>query len=35
MTKRDQSRTLIVEAMQHQIDQRIVSFDVPGLKQGK
>ena len=35
MTKRDQSRTLIVEAMQHQIDQRIVSFDVPGHKQGK
>ena len=35
MTKRDQSQTLIVDAMQHEIDQRIVSFDVPGHKQGK
>jgi len=35
MTKRDQNRTLIVEALSEQVNQRIVSFDVPGHKQGK
>ena len=35
MTKRDQNRTLIVEALSDQVNQRIVSFDVPGHKQGK
>lgn len=35
MIKRDQHRTLIVEALSEQVSQRIVSFDVPGHKQGK
>jgi len=35
MTKYNQNQTPIVEALQEQVAQRIVSFDVPGHKQGK